>query len=103
MGLAPRPTPASSVMAIDESTRPSSSMAMHNVVNSAPEPPYSSGNGRPNRPSSPIASTVSTGKMCSRSHVSAWGATSLSAKSRTTLRKASCSGLRSYSMVTIVG
>ena len=25
-------------------------MAMHSVVKSAPEPPYSSGNGRPNRP-----------------------------------------------------
>ena len=37
-------------------------MAMHSVVRSAPPPPYSSGNGRPNSPSSPIASTMSTGK-----------------------------------------
>ncbi len=59
--------PASSVIAIDWSTRPSSSMATHSVVRSAPPPPYSSGKGRPNRPSSPIASTVSTGNVWSRS------------------------------------
>ena len=34
IGLAPRPTPASSVIAIDWSTRPSSSMATHSVVKS---------------------------------------------------------------------
>ena len=62
MGLAPRPTPASRVMAIDESTRPSSSTAMQNVVKSDADPPYSSGNGSPNSPSSPMARTVSTGK-----------------------------------------
>ena len=41
------------MIAIDESTRATSSMATHSVVKSAPEPPYSTGNGRPNRPSSP--------------------------------------------------
>ncbi len=61
IGAAPSPTAASSVIAIDESTRATSSMATHNVVKSAPDPPYSSGNGRPNRPSSPIACTTSTG------------------------------------------
>ena len=94
-GLAPRPTPASRVMAIDESTRASSSTAMQTVVKSEFEPPYSSGNGRPNRPSSPMASTVSTGKVWVRSHSSAKGAISRSAKSRTTLRNCSCSGERS--------
>ena len=44
------PTPASSVMASDWSTRPSSSMATHSVVRSAPPPPYSSGNGQPEQP-----------------------------------------------------
>src|SRR5438093_787630 len=34
-------------MAIDESTRPSSSMARHSVVKSAPLPPYASGPARP--------------------------------------------------------
>jgi len=38
-GIAPSPTPASSVIAIDESTRASSSIATHSVVKSAPAPP----------------------------------------------------------------
>ena len=51
----PRPTPAERVMPIDWSTRPSSSMAMHRLVNAPPspassEPPNSSGTTRPNRP-----------------------------------------------------
>src|SRR5207302_1620026 len=103
MGLAPSPTPASKVMAIDESTRASSSTAIQNVVKSALVPPYSSGNGSPNRPRSPIARTVSTGKVWVRSHSSAYGAISLSAKARTTLRKSSCSGVRSRSTGSIVG
>ena len=45
-----------------------------------------------------MASTVSTGKVWSRSQASAWGAISASAKSRTTLRKASCSSLKSSSI-----
>ena len=61
------------MIAIDESTRATSSMATHSVVKSAPEPPYSTGNGSPNRPSSPIAWTVSTGNSWSRSHRSACG------------------------------
>src|SRR6478672_8422069 len=103
MGLAPRPTAASRVMAIDASTRPSSSTAIQNVVKSALVPPYSSGNGRPNSPSSPMAKTVSTGKVWVRSHSSAWGAISLSANARTTFLKSSCSGLRSRSTRSIVG
>ena len=95
MGLAPRPTPASSVMARDWSTRASSSMAMHSVVRSAPPPPYSSGKGMPNSPRSPMWRTTSVGKACSASQRSAWGAISLSAKSRTTLRSASCSSVNS--------
>ena len=71
IGLAPRPTPASRVIATDWSTRASSSMAMHSVVKSAPEPPYSSGKGRPNSPSSPMARTASGGKVVVRSHSSA--------------------------------
>ena len=39
MGLAPRPTPADSVMPMLWSIRPISSMAMHRVVKSAAEPP----------------------------------------------------------------
>src|SRR5262245_44649796 len=95
MGAAPRPTPASSVMPRDWSTRPSSSMAMHSVVRSAPPPPYSSGKGMPNRPRSPIWRTTSVGKTCSASQRSAWGAISPSAKSRTSLRSASCSSVNS--------
>src|SRR4051812_35730531 len=78
-------------------------MARHSVVKSAPAPPYSSGNGRPNKPSSPMATTTSTGNVWSRSHASAWGAISRSAKSRTTFLKSSCSGVRSRSTVSIVG
>ncbi len=37
--MAPRPTAADSVMATDESTRASSSMATQSVMNSAPDPP----------------------------------------------------------------
>src|SRR5262245_1082710 len=95
MGVAPRPTPASRVMARDWSTRPSSSMAMHSVVRSAPPPPYSSGKGIPNRPRSPMWRTTSVGKRCSASQRSAWGAISPSAKSRTSLRRASCSSVNS--------
>src|SRR5207253_6578112 len=84
-------------MAIEWSTRASSSMAMHSAVKSPPEPPYSSGNGSPNRPSLPIASTTWTGKWCSRSHASAYGAISDWAKSRTTARSASCSAVMSTS------
>src|SRR5436305_11998150 len=76
---------------------------MQNVVKSAPEPPYSSGNGSPNSPSSPMASTVSTGKVWSRSHCSAWGAIAFSAKSRTTPRNDSCSSVKSKSTGLVCG
>ena len=95
MGLAPSPTPASSVMATDWSTRASSSIAMHSVVRSAPPPPYSSGNGMPNSPSSPIWRTTSTGNVWLASQASACGAISASAKSRTSLRSACCSSVNS--------
>ena len=62
IGLMPRPTPADRVMPMDWSTRPSSSMATHSEVKSAPAPPYSSGTTSPNRPSSPIFGISSTGK-----------------------------------------
>ena len=67
-------------------------MATHNVVRSAPPPPYSSGNGSPNSPSSPIWRITASGKVWSRSQSSACGAISALAKSRTTLRNSSCSG-----------
>ena len=99
IGAAPSPTPASRVIAIEESTRAISSIARHSVVKSASEPPYSCGKGRPKRPSSPIARTTSVGNVPSRSQASAHGAISCSAKSRTTLAKPSCSGVKSRSMV----
>ena len=54
--------PASRVMPIAWSTRPSSSMATHRLVKSPPAPPYSSGAMRPNSPRSPILWIRSTGK-----------------------------------------
>ena len=78
IGLVPRPTAADSVMPTDWSTRPSSSMARHKVVKSAPLPPHCSGNTRPNSPRSAMARTTSIGKTWSRSHCSAWGAISAS-------------------------
>ena len=97
----PSPTPADSVMPIDWSTRPSSSIAMHRLVNAPPsdassEPPNSSGTTSPNRPSSPIVGTRSTGKWCSRSHWATCGSMACVANSRTTLRKSSWSLLSSY-------
>ena len=93
----PRPTPADSVMPIDWSTRPSSSMATQSEVKSpsSPMPPNSSGTTRPNSPSSPIFGTRSLGKWWSLSHLAMCGSTSASANSRTTLRKSSCSLLSS--------
>src|SRR5437867_6664566 len=99
MGLAPRPTPASSVMAMEESIRASSSTAMQNVRKSAPCPPYSSGNGRPNSPMSPICFTMSSGSSSSRAISSARGAMTSSANSRTVRRNSRCSSVRSKSMV----
>ena len=92
----PRPTPASSVMPIDWSTRPSSSMARQSEVNgpssgARPAPPYSSGATRPNRPRSPICCTTSVGKWWSLSHFATCGAIAVSAKSRTVRRNSSCS------------
>jgi hypothetical protein len=91
IGLIPNPTPADSVMPRDWSARPISSTATHRLVKSPPAPPYSSGTTRPNRPRSPITGISSTGKRCCSSQAAAFGATSDSAKSRTTVRKSSCS------------
>ena len=93
----PRPTPAESVMPMDWSTRPSSSMATQRLVKSpaSPAPPNSSGTTRPNRPRSPILGTRSVGKWAAASHLAMLGATSFSAKSRTTIRKSSWSWLSS--------
>ena len=100
----PRPTAASSVIPIDWSTRPISSIATHRLVKSPSAPPYSSGAVSPNRPSWPILRTTSTGKWCSRSHSAARGAISFWAKSRTVRRNCSCSGDNSKLMaVTVTG
>ena len=76
-------------MPMDWSTRPSSSIATHSELKSAPLPPYSSGTTSPNSPSSPILVTSSVGKWCSRSQAATCGAISDSANSRTTLRNCS--------------
>src|SRR6266511_1313119 len=97
MGLAPRPPAASSVTATDESARAISSRHRQNVRKSPSRPPYRSGNGRPNSPSSPIWRTISRGKRSSRSSPSAEGATISSANCRTAFWKSSCSSVRSKS------
>jgi hypothetical protein len=97
MGFAPRPTAASRVMAMDESTRAISSMARHSVRKSAPCPPYSSGNGSPKSPSSAICLTMSMGSSSARSISSARGRITSSENARTDLRNSSCSGVRSKS------
>src|SRR4029453_4455501 len=94
MGLAPRPTAASRVMATEESARAISSRHRQNVRKSPSSPPYRSGNGRPNSPSSPIWRTISRGKRSSRSSPSAEGATISSANCRTAFWKSSCSSVR---------
>ena len=64
----PSPMPTDSVMPIDWSMRPISSIATHSEVKSLPEPsarnepPYSSGVISPNRPRSPILAIRSTGR-----------------------------------------
>ncbi len=47
IGLMPRPTPASSVMPMDWSTRPSSSIATHRLVKSPPDPRAPRARGQP--------------------------------------------------------
>ena len=93
----PSPTAASSVMPIDWSTRPISSIARQSEVKppsspASPDPPYSSGAVSPISPSAPIFCTTSVGKWWSRSHCAAYGAISACAKSRTLRRNCSCSG-----------
>src|SRR3954452_19044803 len=98
IGLIPRPTAASSVIPIDWSTRPSSSMATQRLVKSPAAPPYSSGAVSPKRPSFPISWTRSTGKWCAWSHLATCGARASCANSRTVRRKASCSSESSNGM-----
>src|SRR3989442_10562782 len=71
---------------------------MQNVRKSDPWPPYSSGNGSPNRPSSPICRAMSTGTSSVRLNSSARGAIPSSANARTALRKSFGSSVRSKSM-----
>ena len=65
-----RRLPAASVMPIDWSTRPSSSMATHRLVKSPPAPPYSSGTIGLSSPISPAARQISRGTIPSDSHSS---------------------------------
>ena len=53
-----------------------------------PKPPASSGVYKPQKPSSPAALIVSLGKICSRSHLAACGASSDSANWRAVCAKA---------------
>ena len=94
IGLAPRPTPASSVIASDWSTRASSSMATHSPVQVAAAA-VRLGERDAEQPQLPHRWTVSTGNVWSRSHASACGSISASANSRTTARSASCSSVSS--------
>ena len=57
---------AATVIATDESIRVSSSIAIAYETVSPPAPPYSSGIGRPIRPSSPSSATSSYGKRLSQ-------------------------------------
>ena len=59
------------------------------------EPPTSSGNGTPGRPSSTIVFHVSSGKRWFSSMSCAWGASSFCAKSATISRTIVCSSVRS--------
>src|SRR3954465_11023932 len=85
-------------MATDESIRPSSSIASAYEKLSAPEPPYSSGNGMPISPSSASLPTISYGKLLVRSSSSATGFTSCCAKSRASRWMFFCSSVRSKFM-----
>src|SRR6516225_7704148 len=85
-------------MPTDASARPISITASAYETVSAPAPPYSSGNGRPSKPSSPILRIVASGNSAFASHSCACGATSPSANSRHSLATSSCSGVRSKSM-----
>src|SRR5450759_3406318 len=102
MGAAPRQTAASRVMPIPVSAREISSIARQSERKSPPAPPYSSENGRPKRPSSPICRTTSYPNFESRSSSSAAGATTSRAKSRHVSRIACCSLVSSKSTSSIL-
>jgi hypothetical protein len=81
------PTPASA--------RESSSSTSTYERKSAPAPPCSSGTHTPISPSSPSSANSSRGKVCSRSHRAAWGATCSSANRLASSRISRCSGVSS--------
>src|SRR5262245_19642455 len=60
---------------------------------SPPAPPYSTGNSRPRKPSSPSRRQNVLGICPAASHSSTRGTTSFSTKARTLLRSISCSSL----------
>src|SRR5918992_907497 len=76
--------------------RESSSTIIAYVVRSRPIPPYSSGIVTPNRPSSFICSTTSSGNLSSWSNSSATGMISLSTNWRTISVIAFCSSVCSW-------
>jgi hypothetical protein len=96
-GIVPSDVCAATVIATDESTRVSSSIAIAYETVSPPAPPCSSGMGIPMRPSSASSETRSYGNLLSRSSSAATGATRSRAKFRTVSRTSSCSGVRSKS------
>src|SRR5688572_26106574 len=102
IGFAARPTAASSVMATEESHLAISSRQRQNVSRSPPCPPYPSGNGMPNSPSSPIRFTTSSGNSSRSSYPAAAGATTSSANSRTSCWKLRCSSVRSKSTASTI-
>src|SRR5687768_14633679 len=59
-----------------------------------PAPPYSGGHTTPIRPIWPSLVKTSRGNSCFSSHSRAWGASSLSANSRTVFLRSCCSSLR---------
>src|SRR5262245_7104144 len=62
---------------------------------SPPAPPYSGGNSRPRKPSSPSRRQKARGIRPAVSHSATKGATSFSTKARTLFRSISCSGVKS--------
>src|SRR5260221_2409232 len=74
--------------------RPNSSSARQYPKSPAPTPPYSSGNGSPKNPSSPISVRTASGILSSRSTCSSIGCRRPSTNSRTVrLRRRSSSGM----------
>ena len=70
---------------------------------SPPAPPYSAGNSRPRKPSSPSRRQNARGIRPAASQASTWGATSFSTKARTVRRSISCSSVSVGSDIVGVG